>query len=56
MRWEWNWPRRIDSGGFHIWLDRMRYGQDHGPGFIFGLQIGRVILLEFGYYNSHHAD
>jgi hypothetical protein len=56
MHWEWNWPRLIDSSCSRIWLDRMQSGQDHGPGFVFGLQIGRVILLEFGYYNTEHAD
>jgi hypothetical protein len=59
MAWEWNWPHWV--GGDAAWpmeisFDRMKAGEDHGPGWFVCFQIGRLALLDFGHYNIHHAD
>jgi hypothetical protein len=61
MCWEWNWPHRVSGERrWYDWIDLdvrlMSAGEDHGPGFYVVFQIGGLALLDFGYYNSHHAD
>jgi hypothetical protein len=60
MRWEWNWPtswwkdcRAIQF--LNVWLELQLKG-DHAPAFRCGLVILNVKLLDFAYYNIHHAD
>ena len=58
MYFEWNWPtfwsNRENFTIFDLHIDFQHHG-DHSPGFHFGLVIFNLNLLDFGYYNVHHA-
>jgi len=57
MVWEWNWPHKLGGApSFSFAVDVNREGDDHAPGFFVTLQVGAWMLLDFGFYNRHHAD
>lgn len=58
MAWEWNWPRFHGGSTLTLWYFSgwVNWGGDHAPGFGVSLCILNITLLDFGYYNSYHAD
>jgi hypothetical protein len=58
MHWEWNWPylykytQNLDIFSFDM---RITHCGDHSPGFYCSLVICNLKLLDFAYYNIHHA-
>ena len=57
MAWEWNWPRRWNCPDINFTCDlRIARRGDHSPGIWFNLVVANFVLIDCGYYNTHHVE